>query len=285
MKYQILAFFVWNTRYSSLYSSYCKIFFYFPRVIQAVEYIKYRWNAKKRHGIHSPFVYDLMDRCLRIPIKHAHRSLLKTLSKTFSSSKEAITIQDFGVGSQKMGNQRKISSILKYSSSTGKYGQLLYRIAQHYSPKHILELGTSLGIGTHYLALGAKDSVVTTVEGCPQTHEIANRSLSSLPNVNSIQGTFDQFFDQLATNTLFDIVFIDGHHDGTALLHYLERLKAYTHDETLFVLDDIRWSDSMFTAWNEVISSSDYHLTLDFFRLGIVLRKETKEKEHFVLRP
>lgn len=29
-----------------------------------VEYLKYRWKAKSRHGIHSPFVYHLIDECL-----------------------------------------------------------------------------------------------------------------------------------------------------------------------------------------------------------------------------
>jgi hypothetical protein len=33
-----------------------------------IEIIKYTWKAKGRHGIHSPFVYDLMDICFKIPV-------------------------------------------------------------------------------------------------------------------------------------------------------------------------------------------------------------------------
>ena len=33
-----------------------------------IEIIKYTWKAKGRHGIHSPFVYDLIDKCFRKPI-------------------------------------------------------------------------------------------------------------------------------------------------------------------------------------------------------------------------
>jgi hypothetical protein len=29
------------------------------------EYLKYRWNAKTRHGVHSPFVFDFVEKVLR----------------------------------------------------------------------------------------------------------------------------------------------------------------------------------------------------------------------------
>lgn len=31
-----------------------------------LQYLKYRWHAKTRHGIHSPFVYAFIDNCLGI---------------------------------------------------------------------------------------------------------------------------------------------------------------------------------------------------------------------------
>ena len=35
---------------------------------RCIEIIKYTWKAKGRHGIHSPFVYDLLDNCFKIPV-------------------------------------------------------------------------------------------------------------------------------------------------------------------------------------------------------------------------
>ncbi len=250
-----------------------------------LEYIKYRWKAKKRHGIHSPFVYDLTDKCLQQLIDEPSKVKLQALFSKLKNDHRLLTISDFGAGSKKLSNQRKVSEIYRTSSSKGKYGQLLYQISRHYQPENILEFGTSLGIGTSYLHLGNRSASITTVEACEQTRGIALENFNELETkaINSLHLTFKEFLEE-PPNTKFDLVFVDGHHDGGALMDYLVQLKAITHNDTMFVLDDIRWSDSMLNSWNKVVSSPDYHVTLDFFRFGIALPRQQQEKEHFILK-
>ena len=50
-----------------------------------IEIIKYTWKAKGRHGIHSPFVYDLVDQCFRIPLKN--KSHLPFFGKNLPTAK------------------------------------------------------------------------------------------------------------------------------------------------------------------------------------------------------
>ena len=45
-----------------------------------IQYITYRWKAESRHGIHSPFVYDLIEQCLQSQRQHA---LLEKLNDYF----------------------------------------------------------------------------------------------------------------------------------------------------------------------------------------------------------
>jgi hypothetical protein len=80
------------------------------------------------------------------------------------------------------------------------------------------------------------------------------------------------------------MVFVDGHHDGQALLSYMNELKPITHNDTIFVLDDIRWSNSMMEAFETLIDSSNYHVSMDFFRVGIIVPRQQQEKEHFIVR-
>ena len=68
-------------------------------------------------------------------------------------------ITDFGAGSHVNDNKtRKIKDVAKNSAKNAKFGKLIYRITQFYKPKNILELGTSLGISTLYLAKANKDT-------------------------------------------------------------------------------------------------------------------------------
>ncbi len=253
------------------------------QLIAALEYIKYRWIAKGRHGIHSPFVYDYIDVCLKKSISESDKIEIKNLAQVISSDNSIITIQDFGVGSRRMGNDRKVSAIFRNSSSFGKYGKLLYQLSRHYKPNKILEFGTSLGIGTNYLILGNPNAFITTVEACENTRNRALEHLGDLKSIQSIHSTFDDYLKK-ENSIKFDLVFVDGHHDGDALLDYMNRLSEITHDETLFVLDDIRWSKSMLKAWNSIVEDPNYHLTIDHFRIGIVARRPNQEKEHFVLK-
>jgi predicted O-methyltransferase YrrM len=249
------------------------------------EYIKYQWNARGRHGAHSPFLYDLVDVCLRIPLDKQDLAITKDLVDRLKSDSRSIQITDAGAGSRKLGTERKVNSILAVSSSKGKYAKLLYRLARHYQPKRILEFGTSLGVGTVHLSLGAPKADVITVEACPETQKIAKEQFArlNLNNVSPVLSTFQQFIESYE-GELFDMVFVDGHHDGKALLSYMNQLKAITHNDTIFVLDDIRWSDSMNEAFDNIVDSTNYHVTMDLFRVGIVVPRHQQEKEHFVVR-
>jgi predicted O-methyltransferase YrrM len=249
------------------------------------EIIKYRWIAKGRHGTHSPFVYAFADECQRIPMDVEVVDGLKAIELTYTSSQEIIEVNDQGVGSHRLSNRRLVKDIYRVSSSKGKFGRLLFQISRYYSPKKMLEFGTSLGVGTYCLAKGNPSAEVISIDACAQTQSVARRMLegAGIENCTLINATFDHYLST-TKEVSFDLVFIDGHHDGKALLRYLEALKPLTHADTIFILDDIRWSASMFEAWQKIIDDSEYHVTMDFFRMGMMLRRPQQRKEHFVVK-
>lgn len=246
------------------------------------EYINYIRKAQGRHQIHSPFVYNFVDSCLKTKIPHAFKSKQKQLKHFLLSNNDSIKTTDFGAGSKKMGGIRTISSIYKHASCKGTYAELLYKLSNYYQPRTILELGTNLGVGTFFLHEGNPKAKIISVDGCSETQNIAKKYLTH-SNILFIHSKFDDYLSQLIEQK-FDLIYIDGDHRGEALLKYLQILEAFSHDDTIFVLDDIRWSEDMFNAWKEIIKDKDFHLTVDLFKMGIVLKKSGKVKEHFIIK-
>lgn len=251
-----------------------------------VEGIKYQLHAKKRQGIHSPFIYDLVDKGLTRKVANEHKTILKAFDLTQQHDTRVIHITDLGAGSRKLSTQRTIKDIHRVSSSGKRYGRLLYLLCKHYKPLHILELGSSLGHGTLAMHLGHPEAQITTIEGSAEIAAIARenikKSATKPNNIRVITSSFSTYLSDL-DNVTFDLVYIDGHHDGKALRNYLDQIMPYTHEQTLFLLDDIRWNDDMFKTWNELISIEHFHVSIDFFRMGMLSQRNSQAKEHFTL--
>ena len=239
-----------------------------------------------RHDIHSPFVYEYVDKCLHQKIDSGFQQQTNKIRKKFIKDQRIIEIVDAGAGSRKLGNRRTVSQIFRTSSVKGVYADILCQIVAFYQPLSCLELGTSLGIGTRMLTYGDSNRKVVTIDACKNTQDVAKGYFEEEMISNQITThcmTFDEYFQQQREER-FDLVYIDGHHNGEALHHYMEALEKITHPDTIFILDDIRWSSDMKKAWNELVGKEKYHLTMDLFRMGIIIPRPQQEKQHFVIR-
>ena len=197
-------------------------------------------------------------------------------------------MEDFGAGSAlAKGSRRKISEITKYASKSPKYGQLLFRLAAHFKSAEILELGTSMGISSLYLAAGNKTSNLTTMEGSTALAARAKENFKSLhsKNIRLIEGNFDNTLpDFLQSAGQLDLVFFDGNHRKEPTLNYFRQCLAKKHSGSLFIFDDIHWSDGMTEAWEEIKANPEVSITIDLHQMGLVFFREGKEKQHFVIR-
>lgn len=256
------------------------------------KYLRYYFTAAngKGHGIHSPFVFDLVVKVLNDKTNYASYKEVELQRSLLLGDETIITVEDFGAGSTKgLTKQRVVRQIASTSLKPKKYAQLLYRLVNYFQPLQILELGTSLGITTAYLAKAKPGATVTTMEGSASVAEIAQQQFHELQlnNINIVTGNFDETLQQLIDQTAqpFNFVFIDGNHRKEPTLRYFEQLLVKTNVDTVFVFDDIHWSKEMEEAWEVIKQHSTVTLTIDLFFIGLVfLRKEQKEKEHFVIR-
>ncbi|MCC8410863.1 class I SAM-dependent methyltransferase [Mucilaginibacter sp. UR6-1] len=254
----------------------------------AADYLRHRFSAKTRHGIHSPFVYHLVDEVIYdfAPKKvYAH---IEQVRKHLLADDRSITVTDLGAGSHVNNNkQKRIADIAKNALKPPKLAQLLYRLAAHSRPESIIELGTCLGVTTLYLQQAAPKAKVYTLEGCPQTAAVAGQQFAG-QKLNDIALTVGNFDDTLYNiiNSLpkLDFVFVDGNHQKEATLRYFEWCLPHVHEDTLLIFDDIYWSEGMKEAWAQIKAHPQVTATVDLFWIGLVYFKKGQAKEDFLVK-
>ena len=249
------------------------------------EYIKYLVKGQGRHQIHSPFVYDFVDVCIKKKIEKNDRLFLNEFIYLLNNNNEEYDFDFYGAGSRNKKTYTKIKDFAEKASSKGKKWKLLYNVTKHYNPKRILELGTNFGLGTLAFRLGSPNSQITTIEGSKTIYSINQKNFEHF-NINDltfINNSFESFLSNI-DKIKYDIIFIDGDHKGQALLENLNKLIANSYDNTLIIIDDIRWSKDMYLAWKQIIDDKRFNLTMDLFQLGIIAKMPSKEKEHFIIK-
>ena len=253
-----------------------------------IDFLKHRFTAKSRHGTHSPFVYKLLDKVIYdFNFKNDYNSIEEQRKKLYNDD-AVIEVTDLGAGSHLNKNRRKkVKEIAKNALKTPRLAQLIYRLAQENKPSNILELGTCLGLTTAYLSKACPDAKVLTIEGCPQTANVAAQNFKALGlhNIDLQVGNFDELLPTVvAGQQQLDFVYIDGNHRKDATLNYFKWCLPKVHENSLLIFDDIYWSKGMKEAWGEIKAHPQVTVTIDLFWIGLVYFKKGQAKEHFKIK-
>ncbi len=257
----------------------------------AQKYLQYYLSASdgKGHGTHSPFIFHFITKVLNDKRHYPAYDKVEQLREELLTDKTILTIEDFGAGSSVgQANKRTIAGIAKNSGKPKKFGQLLYRLVKEYQPDTIVELGTSLGITTSYLALAKPGAKLVTMEGAGEVAAVAGKNFQKL-EIGPIQtelGNFDTTLSSvLQSLPVVDFAFIDGNHQQEPTERYFYELLPKTNHYSLLVFDDIHWSSGMEKAWKTIRAHPAVRCTIDLFFIGIVFfREEFREKQHFRIR-
>lgn len=257
----------------------------------AKKYLRYYFTAAngKGHGIHSPFVFELITKVFNDKQHYHAYSRVEGLRKKLLQDQALLTVDDFGAGSVTGATkQRTVASIAKNAAKPAKLGQLLFRMVRYYQPKTIVELGTSLGITTAYLSLAKPDARLITMEGATAVAAIARQNFRNLELQNCLltEGNFDTTLATVVRGlSAVDFAFIDGNHRQEPTERYFRELLPKVNNDSILIFDDIHWSREMEAAWETIKSDPAVRCSVDLFFIGIVFfRSEFKEKQHFTIR-
>lgn len=149
-----------------------------------------------------------------------------------------------------------------------------------------MELGTSLGINTMYLAHTAGTQVYT-FEGSERIADLAGENFARMQmrNITLIRGDISITLPHwLGKSRRVDLAFMDANHTLKATMKYFEWLLTVLHDDSVLILDDIHLSDEMEQAWLAVQRHSRVRATADLYRCGIAFFTPSLDKQHVVLK-
>lgn len=213
---------------------------------------------------------------------------MEDLRARLLESREVLNVTDLGAGSL-MGatNLRKVKDITRHAAKPPKYGQLFYRLVQYLNASTVLELGTSMGLSTAYMASAGAD--VHTIEGCPNIAARAGQNFRALGlegKVHQYVGNFDTELSKVLGGIPSpDIVYIDGNHREEPTVQYFIECLPYLKPSSLVIFDDVHWTEGMERAWETVKAHPAVTTSIDLFFIGLVfVRPDFKEKQGFELR-
>ncbi len=242
-------------------------------------------HAVDEHSIHSPFFFDFYTNVIKQKKEEAAFTAIESIREKLLSTQSEIVMNDLGAPSQHFKtNNRKIAEITATSLTPEKFCRLYWRMIHYFASKNIVELGTSLGITTLYLAQ-SKSATVHTFEGNTSVADIAltNFEAAAVTNIKIIAGNIDDTLpDFLQTPQKIDFVLMDANHRYQPTLNYFEWLSKRMADKGVIVMDDIHLSPEMEKAWLQLKNNELVYGSIDLFRCGILFFDPALNKQHFI---
>jgi len=254
------------------------------------KYITYKILSlhKYGYGIHSPFMYDLIKQVFNSKSDKKEYLEIKKLRKLLLRNTTKLNLHEYGAGSQVTNsNIRSISYMTRVSSVSIKYGILLSKLINKFNCESAIELGTSIGISTLFIASANSKISLDTIEAESIKFEIAknNAKKLNLNNINFHCGIFSTELPKVleSKNTL-DFVFFDGDHNGHRTYEYFKLCLTKINNNSIFIFDDIHWSKDMEEAWNKIIRNNKVRVSIDIFRMGIIFFRTELTKQDYIIR-
>lgn len=236
------------------------------------------------HSLQSPFVFKLYTEALVKPKSGTYHQDVEDLRREYLGGNRSLPAGGFGAGSN-LAKSNDLSQIARYGISDRRQSEILSRLIEWSSCASILELGTSLGINTAYMARCEGVNRVVTIEGNEQLAREAQINFSRLgldSIIQLINSDADAYLDRREER--YDLIYIDANHTYEATVRYFHRSLELLNPNGILVIDDINWSKEMLQAWEAIKNHNKNTITLENDKIGIVFMGKQSAEDSYILR-
>ena len=242
--------------------------------------IRYR----RGFGVHSPFVFNLITKVIEERCQCYSFHDIELIRRQLLFQKGEITYPD----RRQKGKMRSrpIGRIVEREAIRPKHGALLFRLANYFRSKHILQLGPSMGLSTLYLTSYASDLKCIALENVPEFATIARIAFDKAAR-NPVDLRVGRYKDLLpkALDDMgqLDFVFFNTLYEQQNNGWLFEKCLKHVHANTIFVFEGIKASRKMREFWQEVCSHPEVTVTIDLYSMGIAFFNKKLHKKDYIV--
>ena len=221
---------------------------------------------RKGFGVHSPFIYNL-------------------ITKVIEEKMPYYVFDDIENFRKELLNREGLTKVLTSRETQHKnYGALLFRLVNFFKCRNVLQIGSSTGVMSLYLALPLRNSCECyALEERPDLLEYVRTFAEnfSLKNLHFMEGDYAENLLLLKTgNASFDFIFINTKGNSEKTSQAFSLVETFISGNTVMVIDNIRNDKAMKKQWQEIKNRPDVSLTIDLFSLGLVFFNIQLHKHH-----
>ena len=277
------------------------------RVVSWLKFHLTAWNTGGE-GVHSPYLFEWVRMVMSDRNSYYKWEELEVCRKEMLRDMRELEFVDYGSGgamrSRSLENgskaayslglreTRRVCDIARRSLAKRKYAEMLFRLVSwlgtpcslddgsraayrlEFRGLTIVELGTSLGVTTAYLAAADSRNKVVTLEGCEAVAEVAKENWRALglENIQCVVGEITVDSLQLVVDGLqkIGVAFIDANHTYASTRAYFDVLASRVGEKGVIVIDDIHHNLDMERAWQDICADDRVTSTMDLYQMGLV---------------
>ena len=221
---------------------------------------------RKGHGVHSPFVYNFITKIIE------EKATFYAFDEIEKHRKEILS------------QKNSLSILTAKETQSPKYGALLFRIVNFFKCQTVLQIGSSTGIMSLYLAMASKHCNCFALE---ERQNLLNtiRDFALAHNLNKlhcIEGSLKEALIRLqSVSTKADLIFINQLPESMIAEELLSLCRPLRHKETILIVNEIKRNKSMKKLWMAMRNHPQTRVSIDLFALGILFFDDRLPKKHY----
>lgn len=219
----------------------------------------------KGHGIHSPFVYNLITKVIEERCRYYCFDDIELIRK------------------QLLFKERNVA---KHKAISPKHGALLFRLTNYFQPRNIIQIGATIGLSTLYLTSYSSELNCISLENNPEYTSISawTYNKAAKRNIDLREGDYTESLPQALEDIKHpDFIFFNFRHEQTDILCLFNKCMEYIHNDTFFVFEGIRNNHQIQEFWKQICDYPEITVAIDLRSIGIIFFNKKLHKRKYAI--